>query len=187
MKTFMEYVEREGYDVSHDIALAKAEFEKFLPEAIENKSKISGWRADSDEFAIRHLDNGVFSRNNGPCVIHQDGAFFYYNPESHRDDGPAIVYANNGQHKWYELGKIIYNSFTTIKIDNFNNASESWKRMFLGYYPSFIEELMKPSYELQSFVLEKRPDLLSKIKYLDHRLAEKYSSQTKSHKAGISL
>ena len=51
-----------------------------------------------------YLD-GKYHREDGPAVVYANGyQYWYLNGKSHREDGPAAVYAN-GEQRWYLNGK----------------------------------------------------------------------------------
>ena len=54
----------------------------------------------------RHYVNNVLHRENGPAVEYANGcAFWYKNGELHKEDGPACIYASGEKH-WYKNGKL---------------------------------------------------------------------------------
>ena len=55
---------------------------------------------------IEYLENGLFHREDGPAVIHNDGTRRWYQNGVHkRDDGPAIEWAD-GTYLWIAHGII---------------------------------------------------------------------------------
>jgi len=49
--------------------------------------------------------NGKLHRDDGPAIEYADGSkFWYMNDKLHRVDGPTVEYANGSKH-WYHNGK----------------------------------------------------------------------------------
>jgi len=57
---------------------------------------------------IWSLPNGNFHRENGPAIVYANGTKkWFINDELHREDGPAIEW-NDGGKEWWIKGNLIY-------------------------------------------------------------------------------
>jgi hypothetical protein len=58
-----------------------------------------------NKFVKYYLLNGTFHREDGPAIEYANGdKFWYYHGQWHREDGPAAEYAN-GNKAWHLKGK----------------------------------------------------------------------------------
>ena len=63
---------------------------------------------------IRYCKNGKPHREDGPAIIFEDGAkYWYLNGLQHRESGPAIMYSNGAKGFFYKHKRYVaYNKFT---------------------------------------------------------------------------
>jgi hypothetical protein len=63
-----------------------------------------GIREEGGYYVVRDR-NGLFHRDDGPALVHPDGAQYWcQNGLFHRDDGPAVVHPD-GRQEWWRAGR----------------------------------------------------------------------------------
>ena len=60
-----------------------------------------GYEIEADEVLVTWFLNGQVHREDGPAVIWADGGQeWWLNGQRHREDGPAVIWADGGQEWW---------------------------------------------------------------------------------------
>jgi hypothetical protein len=67
--------------------------------------RLQGYTIDADEYRVYWYLNDKRHREDGPAVIYADGGqAWWLNDKLHRTDGPAVILAD-GTQEWYQNGK----------------------------------------------------------------------------------
>ena len=84
---------------------------------------IFGYEIEVDEERVIWRLNGKIHREDGPAVIWADGGQeWWLNDQIHREDGPAVV-SSDGSQEWYLNGKRMTKHEWRQKVDNINDNS----------------------------------------------------------------
>ena len=96
--------------------------------------------------------NGKLHREDGPAIEYANGGErWYMNGQLHREDGPAIEYANGGE-RWYMNGQLHREDGPAIE---YTNGSKRWFLNDIEYTEAEFNAKMKPAKELSIGEIEK--------------------------------
>jgi hypothetical protein len=124
-------------------------------------------------------EKGNLDREDGPSIITFGGSKLWYKDGlRHREDGPAIEY-RDGMKDWFLFNK---------RIGRRSMVSDENKWLLLkGSIGNNFEILnsVGMNYEMQEYVCQNRPDLVSSIKDLDPELVKKYQHEKELGKVDL--
>ncbi len=100
---------------------------------------LDGSYIDSDD-DVCYIKNGKMHRDDGPAVEYADGTKRWYkNGKRHREDGPAVEYAD-GDKFWYKNGKRHREDGPAVE---WANGDKSWYINGEEYSEKAYEEALK--------------------------------------------